>query len=106
MKLNPRKQAVPGSLTTLGRAAVQILEPFKDAANIIRSYVAISVRVKDGQIGLHVQSNLSKDFPKFFPPQFKTQSGQMIAASENMDKFYIDGVPFNSGESFSIYHIQ
>lgn len=105
MNLNPRKQAIPGSLTKLSRAAVQMLEPFKDAANIIRSYVAISVRLKDGQIGIHLQSNLSKDFPKFMPRTFKTQAGQTITAHENMNKFYVDGVPFNSGESFSVYHI-
>ena len=103
MALNVRKNAEPGTLTKLSLAKIKDMPNFK-AKNIIRYYVAISSRIRENRLGLYLQSNLGKDYPKFVGPSFTTKAGQTISADNHPGgRIYIDGQPFNSNESFNLF---
>lgn len=100
-----RTTAEPGKLTKLSTQKVRTLPQFA-GKQIVRYYIAISTRVINGVFGIHLQSNIDKSkFPLFLTKSFTTKSGQHITVRDKVpgSQILIDGQPFNSGESFSIF---
>ena len=100
---NIRTNAEVGKITKLSLTKAKELPDFT-GKNVIRYYIAISSRVINGVFGLHIQSNISKDFPIFKTKSFTTKGGQHITADKIPGgKIYIDNQPFPSGTSFNIF---